>query len=147
MHTIERIIRGELGMYRQYTATIALYELWLAAFEDRKTINELALLYIRLTALNCLLSMLNPIEKIIVQREMIDGISRDQVLEELQYRHQGKRCYSQAMLQNMEQNALRKMVDFAVDHQDIVLAIFDGHMELREFETPRDHDEEKEKEA
>lgn len=137
---LTQLIHVELGRYWEYTSTAELYDVWTNTFQDDKTKKKRALLDIRIAALNCIWSLLNRMERMIIQKTVIDGEGLESVLLSFNaFYFGGKQSLSKHMVQQMDKIAWEKILCFVREHSTILLAIFDTPVstpgKLRVMET------------
>lgn len=121
---MEQMIRSTLQQYKAYAAEAKFEAKWQTAFPNEQMQEKQLILEMRLAALNCWLGLLNPMERFVIGRHLIDGIEWTELRREFQEKWSGPCRCSKRSLEKIEDNALRRIETFSRTRMDVIARLW-----------------------
>lgn len=121
---MEKLVRAVLSRYAEYKAEAELYERWLSNRENHDMRDVLAVLQLKLTAIQSWLDLLNADERFVVQKHMIEELEWPRVAFEFSERWKNVFIRSERSLGKYQASAMNKIITFCELHKEITLSLF-----------------------
>ena len=123
---MERLVRCVLSKYEDYMLAARIQEQLLQTTHDDERMKSLAILEMKLSVINSWLSLLNDVERFVVQRHLINQVGWIEMTKEFNSRWNGLLDKSEYTLKKYQEKALKRIVVFSNQHCDLVNQIFSG---------------------
>lgn len=121
---MERFVRTVISKYNGYVSDARLYEKWLTQADDADAKTYLALLELRISAIDAWLNLLTADERFVIQKHLIEELEWSRVSFAYTERWNHEFVRTERSLLSYQTNALGKMSAFAQRHKEILLRLF-----------------------
>lgn len=121
---MERLVRCVLSKYDDYLLAAKIQEQILQTTHDDERMKSLKVLEMKITVINHWLSLLNDVERFVVQRHLINQLGWVEVTVEFNSRWGGQMDKSEHTLKKYQEKALKRIVDFSYQHRDLINELF-----------------------
>ena len=126
---MEELVRIVLSKYKGFIAEAELYERWLDSRENPDIRDALTLLQMKITTVQSWFNLLTADERFVVQKHLIEEYEWPRVAFEFTQRWHYEFTRTERRLVYYQTCAIKKMVNFCISHQDIVLSLFGDLLE------------------
>lgn len=122
---MEELVRVVLSKYKGFIAEADLYERWLDSRENPDIRDALTLLQMKITTVQSWFNLLNADERFVIQKHIIEEYEWPRVAFEFTQRWHNEFSRTERRLVYYQTCAIKKIVNFCMAHQEIVLSLFD----------------------
>lgn len=121
---MEELVRAVLSHYSEYSAEAELYERWLSNRDNPEIREALAVLQMKLSAIQSWFSLLNADERFVIEKHLIEELEWPRVAFEFSERWKNMFIRSERSLGKFQASALKKIALFCDMHNEITLSLF-----------------------
>lgn len=123
---MEEFVRTILSKYLSFVSEKEMYERWLSMRENKEVREALVVVQLKVSMIQSWFNLLNTDERFVIEKHLIEELEWPRVAFSFAEKWKGEFSRAERTLIGYQASGLAKIVEFAEDHREMVMALFDN---------------------